>query len=151
VIARGSILRDVRALATGPFVGPTPSKVSCSLLNIWGSWFLDGILYLAVLRRVLLVRLKMMSQGKNRQKIPGSRMKILTKDAKQMVNGPYYCPKCRKELLQICVNVKTKEVFAVCKCELEWPLTFAPVFQPIDYYNKFRDAWKKQSYGIIKK
>jgi transcription elongation factor Elf1 len=92
----------------------------------------------------------MMSSGKDRHKIPGSRMKILTKDAKQMVNGPYYCPKCRKELLQIYVNLKTKEVYAVCKCELEWPLTYAPVFQPVDYYNKFRDAWKKQSYGIIK-
>lgn len=87
---------------------------------------------------------------KSRQKIPGSRMKILTKDAKQMVNGPYYCPKCRKELLQIYASTKTKEVFAVCKCGLEWPLTYAPVFQPIDYYNKFRDAWKKQSYGVIK-
>ena len=43
-----------------------------------------------------------------------------------------------------------KEVYAVCKCGLEWQLTYAPVFQPIDYYNKFRDAWKKQSYGIIK-
>ncbi len=77
-------------------------------------------------------------------------MKILTKDAKQMVNGPYYCPKCRKELLQILANVYKKEVYACCKCGLEWPLTYAPVFQPIDYYNKFRDAWKKQSYGIIK-
>jgi transcription elongation factor Elf1 len=95
-------------------------------------------------------RLNKMSAGKDRHKIPGSRMKILTKDAKQMVNGPYYCPKCRKELLQICVNLKTKEVYAVCKCGLEWPLTYAPVFQPVDYYNKFRDAWKKQSYGIIK-
>ena len=84
-----------------------------------------------------------MSSGKERKKIPGSRMKILTKDAKQMVNGPYYCPKCRKELLQICADLKKKEVYAICKCGLEWPLTYAPVFQPIDYYNKFRDAWKK--------
>ena len=88
--------------------------------------------------------------GKDAHKVPGSRMKILTKDAKQMVNGPYYCPKCRKELLQILANVHKKEVYAVCKCGLEWQLTYAPVFQPIDYYNKFRDAWKKQSYGIIK-
>ena len=70
-------------------------------------------------------------------------MKILTKDAKQMVNGPYYCPKCRKELLQIYADVKNKEVYAICKCGLEWQLTYAPVFQPIDYYNKFRDAVEK--------
>lgn len=79
-----------------------------------------------------------------------SKMRILTKDAKQMVNGPYYCPKCRKELLQIYADIKNKQAFAVCKCGLEWNLTYAPVFQPVDYYNKFRDLWKKQSYGIIK-
>jgi len=88
--------------------------------------------------------------GKANSKVPSSRIKILTKDAKQMVNGPYYCPKCRKELLQILADLKNKQVYAVCKCGLEWQLTYAPVFQPIDYYNKFRDLWKKQSYGIIK-
>jgi len=85
-----------------------------------------------------------MASEKDVRKIPSSRMKILTKDAKQMVNGPYYCPKCRKELLQILADVKNKEVYAVCKCGLEWQLTYAPVFQPIDYYNKFRDLWKKK-------
>jgi transcription elongation factor Elf1 len=79
-----------------------------------------------------------------------SKMKILTKDAKQMVNGPYYCPKCRKEVLQMFVDSRNKKAYAVCKCGLEWELTYAPVFQGVDYYNKFRDAWKKQSYGIIK-
>ena len=83
-------------------------------------------------------------------KVPSNRIKILAKDAKQMINGPYYCPKCRKELLQILADMKNKEVFACCKCGLEQQLTYAPVFQPIDYYNKFRDLWKKQSYGIIK-
>ena len=69
-------------------------------------------------------------------------MKILTKDAKQMVNGPYYCPNAEKNYSDLC-NLKTKEVFAVCKCGLEWQVTYAPVFQPIDYYNKFRDAMEK--------
>ena len=91
-----------------------------------------------------------MSSDKEMQKIPTSRIKILTKDAKQMVNGPYYCPKCRKELLQIYADVKNKQAYAICKCGLEWQLPYAPVFQPVDYYNKFRDLWKKQSYGIIK-
>ena len=103
-----------------------------------------------MLHGVLSVRLKKMSEGKNRQKIPASRMKILTKDAKQMVNGPYYCPKCRKELLQMFVDAKNKKAYAVCRCGLEWELSYAPIFQGVDYYNKFRDAWKKQSYGIIK-
>jgi transcription elongation factor Elf1 len=91
-----------------------------------------------------------MASEKDMQKVPPSRMKILTKDAKQMVNGPYYCPKCRRETLQILVGIKNKEACATCKCGLEWQLIYAPVFQSIDYYNKFRDLWKKQSYGIIK-
>ncbi|MCL5876987.1 MAG: hypothetical protein M1540_04155 [Candidatus Bathyarchaeota archaeon] len=91
-----------------------------------------------------------MSSDKDLHKISASRMKILTKDAKQMVNGPYYCPKCRKEVLQMYVDTKNKKAYAVCKCGLEWELVYAPVFQGVDYYNKFRDAWKKQSYGIIK-
>jgi transcription elongation factor Elf1 len=84
-------------------------------------------------------------------KVSGSSIKVLTKDAKQMVNGPYYCPKCRKEFLQILGTVDKKEIYAVCKCGVNQQLTYAPVFQPIDYYNKFRDIWKKQTYGIIKR
>lgn len=114
--------------------------------------FLDGRVYLELNSyslRLTEVRSRIMSPGMH--KVPGSRMKILTKDAKQMVNGPYYCPKCRKELMQILANVSKKEVYAVCKCGINQQLTYAPVFQPIDYYNKFRDMWKKQTYGIIKR
>jgi len=110
----------------------------------------DGMVYLGLFVWIGAGLSRNMSLGKEARKVPNSRIKILTKDAKQMVNGPYYCPKCRKELLQILANVHKKQVYAICKCGLEWQLTYAPVFQPIDYYNKFRDAWKKQSYGIIK-
>lgn len=85
-----------------------------------------------------------MSKKEMRGKVPSSRIKILVKEAKQMVNGPYYCPSCRRELLQILADVKNKEVYAVCKCGLEEKLAYAPVFQPIDYYNKFRDICKKR-------
>jgi transcription elongation factor Elf1 len=78
------------------------------------------------------------------KKLPSNRIKILTKDAKQMVTGPYYCPVCKKECLQILADKKTSEVYAVCKCGLEEQLVYAPVFQPIDYYNKFRDIYKKR-------
>ncbi len=78
------------------------------------------------------------------RKIPNNRIKILVKEAKQMVNGPYYCPVCRKERLQILADVKKKEAYVVCACGLEEKLVFAPVFQPIDYYNKFRDMYKKK-------
>jgi len=79
-------------------------------------------------------------------KVPRNRIKILVKEAKQMVNGPYYCPKCKKELLQILADVKKKEVIAICTCGLEHQLTYAPVFQPIDYYSKFMDVYKKNRF-----
>ena len=86
-----------------------------------------------------------MSTKKETRKVPKSNIKVLVKEAKQMVNGPYYCPNCRRELLQILANVSAKEVVVVRKCGLEQQLTYAPVFQPIDYYNKFRDNYKKRS------
>jgi transcription elongation factor Elf1 len=81
-------------------------------------------------------------------KVPHNKIKILVKDAKQMVNGPYYCPKCRKELLKILASKDKKEVYAVCTCGIEQQLTYAPVFQSIDYYNKFVDMVKKKTIVI---
>jgi transcription elongation factor Elf1 len=78
-------------------------------------------------------------------KISNNKIKILTKDAKKMVTGPYYCPQCKKELLQILADNKNKIVYVVCPCGLEEELTYALVFQPIDYYNKFRDMCKKRT------
>jgi transcription elongation factor Elf1 len=65
-----------------------------------------------------------------------------------MVNGPYYCPQCKKELLQILADPHQKEVYAICKCGLEEKMTYAPVFQPIDYYSKFMDLYKKRRYQV---
>ena len=77
-------------------------------------------------------------------KVPHSHIKILVKDAKQLVNGPYYCPNCRKELLQILADARKKEVCAICTCGLEEQLTYAPVFQAVDYYSRFMDLYKKK-------
>ncbi len=85
-----------------------------------------------------------MGTRRETRRVPSNRIKILAKDAKQMVNGPYYCPNCKKERLRILADMKKKEVFAVCTCGLEEQLVYAPVFQPIDYYNKFRDLCKKK-------
>jgi transcription elongation factor Elf1 len=85
-----------------------------------------------------------MSNRNSEYKVPHNRIKILDKEAKQMVNGPYYCPKCRRERLKILAAVKRKEVIAICACGLEQQLTYAPVFQPIDYYSKFMDMYKKR-------
>src|SRR4030066_2163364 len=87
-----------------------------------------------------------MCPGKEKRKVPTNSIKILVKEAKQMVTGPYYCPNCRKELLRILADVKKKEVFAICTCGLEQQLTYAPVFQPVDYYSKFMDMYKRRNW-----
>ncbi len=79
-------------------------------------------------------------------RVPHNRIRILVKEAKQMVNGPYYCPNCKKEVLKILADPKNKEVLAVCTCGIEEKLVFAPIFQPIDYYNKFMDIYKKRRF-----
>jgi transcription elongation factor Elf1 len=91
--------------------------------------FLVGRVYLSLESSIILT-LKLSKLGREKMcpktsthKVPHNRIKILVKEAKQMVNGPYYCPKCRKELIQILA---------------------APVFQPIDYYSKFMDMYKKR-------
>ena len=61
-----------------------------------------------------------------------------------MVNGPYVCPKCCKNKLQITIDAKSKEVKALClECGLTGIMSYAPVFEPVDYYNKFSDRFKK--------
>ena len=86
-----------------------------------------------------------MSPRKERYAVPRDAVRTFRREAKKMVNGPYYCPKCGKDKLQITVDTKKKEVTAVClECKLDESLSFAPVFEPVDYYNKFVDKLKKQ-------
>jgi transcription elongation factor Elf1 len=85
-----------------------------------------------------------MSPRKERYAVPRNQVRTFRRETKKMVNGPYYCPKCGKNKLQITVE-KDKEVIAAClECGIKQNLTFAPVFEPVDYYNKFCDKLKKQ-------
>ncbi len=78
-------------------------------------------------------------------RIPNYHIRIFQKNAKKMVNGPYFCPNCGKDQLQILVDAKNKEAGAYCpNCKLERQLQYAPVFQGVDYYSKFMDQYKKQ-------
>ncbi len=87
--------------------------------------------------------------SKTSYRTPHNRIKILVKEAKQMVEGPYYCPSCKKEILKIVLDSKGKEVLAVCTCGVEEKMVFAPIFQPIDYYNKFMDLYKKKRFQQV--
>jgi transcription elongation factor Elf1 len=89
-----------------------------------------------------------MSPGKEKFKVlPASKkIKILQKEAKQLFTGPYDCPSCTKTLLQIVIS-KNNEVHATCTCGIDEKLTYAPVFQGVDYYSKFMDEWKREHGG----
>lgn len=77
-------------------------------------------------------------------RVPNYQVRIFQKEAKKMANGPYYCPKCGKDQLKIVIDKKKKEASAVCVCGIDQKLTYAPVFQGVDYYNKFTDLCKKK-------
>ena len=76
--------------------------------------------------------------------IPNNQIRMFQRDAKKIANGPYDCPKCGKKQLLILIDNKNKETSAKCpSCGLEKALRYAPVFQGVDYYNKFIDEYKK--------
>ncbi len=101
--------------------------------------------------RVTLQEPTYMSPVNKSYRTPHNRIKILVKDAKQLVNGPYFCPQCKKEILQILACPPKKEVYAVCTCGVEEKLNYAPVFQPIDYYSKFMDIYKRRIFEARQK
>jgi len=94
---------------------------------------------------LLLWKRENVSPRNERYVTPRNAVRTFRRETKKMVNGPYYCPKCCKNKLQIMVEQKKKDVIAVCmECGVKQNLPFAPVFEPIDYYNKFVDQMKKQ-------
>ena len=78
--------------------------------------------------------------------IPNNQVKVFQREAKKLANGPYDCPKCGKRQLLVMINHKNKVTIAQCpSCGLEKSLRYAPVFQGVDYYNKFIDIYKKEN------
>lgn len=87
-----------------------------------------------------------MSPRNEAYNIPNNQVRIFQRNAKKLTNGPYYCPSCGKDQLQILVDSKKKEAYAFCpNCKLEKQLTYAPVFQGVDYHSKFIDQYKKNN------
>jgi len=63
---------------------------------------------------------------------------------RNLLYGSYFCPKCKMNKLRIQVDKKEKEVFAFCPCGIKHQLIFVPVFEAVDYYNKFMDEWNRK-------
>jgi len=55
---------------------------------------------------------------------------------KKVAHGPYNCPVCAKNTLNILIDKKNKRVIASCICGIKRSLDYSPIFETIDYYNK---------------
>ena len=80
-----------------------------------------------------------MCPRKSHLKIPKWRVKQFQQKRNKMLSGPYTCPNCNKEKLQIEINAKKKDVAAFCECGLERSFKYVSIYDPVDYYNKIID------------
>ena len=58
---------------------------------------------------------------------------------KQVLFGPYSCPKCGQVTLSIKIEKTEKNVYATCPCGFAYGLAYVSAFDPIDYYNQIVD------------
>jgi transcription elongation factor Elf1 len=92
-------------------------------------------------------RLEIMSPRKSPEgKVAKWAYTMYKRQAKQLIFGPFLCPSCAKNLLNIRVDKKNKKVTAFCKCGLGTLLEYFSSFEPIDYYNKLLDR-KRGTYS----
>jgi len=85
-----------------------------------------------------------MSPRKARYRVPEHIAQAIREKRRNLLHGPYNCPKCGKIKLRIQIDKKMKEAAAICSCGLQYPLKYFPPFEPIDYYNKLIDQLNKK-------
>jgi transcription elongation factor Elf1 len=85
-----------------------------------------------------------MSPRKSRYALPEWIAQSIRQERKNLLHGPYVCPKCKMNELRILVKKQEKEVVAVCSCGLEYPLKYVSAFESIDYYNRLIDRLNKK-------
>jgi transcription elongation factor Elf1 len=85
-----------------------------------------------------------MSPRKSRYAVPEWAVKSFRNKGKELLHGPYDCPKCGMNKLKIQVNKEEKEVTAACSCGLEYPMNYVASFESVDYYNKLIDQFYKK-------
>jgi len=84
-----------------------------------------------------------MSPREDQFKIKGKAAESVRKKRKELLYGPYSCPKCGMNRLIIRMKKEMKEVIATCVCGLEYPLKYVESYERIDYYNKLIDQFYK--------
>jgi len=77
-----------------------------------------------------------------------SRRKIRTRPKKK-IPAVFQCPRCGATAVSVNVNKKDEIVSVICgACKLSYTFKYEEIFQPVDYYGKFVDAFIQEQ-GII--
>lgn len=91
-----------------------------------------------------MVEVGVMSPRKERYQVPPYIAQAIRDKRKQLLQGSYYCPKCRMNKLRIEVDKKKREAAAICSCGIEHRLNYVSAFESVDYYNKFVDQFSER-------
>ena len=80
-----------------------------------------------------------MSPRKAHYRTPEHIAQAIRSKRKELLYGPYDCPKCRKKALSIFMDKRKKQINAKCGCGFQNNLKYREIYEPLDYYNKMLD------------
>ena len=67
---------------------------------------------------------------------------------KKSIRNPFECPECTKRSLWVVRRKLDDRYYAVCRtCGKSWPVPEGKVFEPIDLYHRFLDAFRTHTLG----
>lgn len=84
-----------------------------------------------------------MSPRKERYRTPEWQVHQIRQKRKQMLYGPYNCPKCNSEKLKIQIVRDKGKVVAQCECGLTRSFKYSSAYEPIDYFSRLADEYKE--------
>ena len=85
-----------------------------------------------------------MSPRKERFRIPEWKVQLYKAENKKILFGPYSCPKCKLDRLELDIDKKKKEAIAKCECGFTYNFKYIALFEPVDYYNELMDKLNEQ-------
>jgi len=85
-----------------------------------------------------------MSPRKSRYAVPQYIAQAIRDKRKELLYGPYDCPKCMQKKVLISIDKKAKDVKAVCCCGFRFDLKYREIFEPVDYYSKMLDQVREK-------
>ena len=86
-----------------------------------------------------------MSPRKAHYRVPQYIAQAIRDKRKQLLYGPYDCPKCMAKKVAITIDKRAKEVKAACSsCDFKFDLKYRESLEPVDYYSKMLDQVREK-------